>query len=163
RGEEKVRQWDEHDVPGEPDPARPLRGEDARTAGARDIPQGARRVPFRARGQPRLERHPRRGASGIRTARPGSRGRGAAAGSAAAREMTEPSDKTAPPPAPAVSAPARVVGTFFSPVSTFQSIAARPGFLLPILLWTAASLLVTAFLLPKIDFDGTIRTSLGTR
>ena len=77
--------------------------------------------------------------------------------------MTEPSDKTAPPPGPAVSAPARVVGAFFSPVSTFESIAARPGFLLPILLWTAASLLVTAFLLPKIDFDRMIRTSLEKR
>ena len=75
--------------------------------------------------------------------------------------MTEPSNKTAP--APAVSAPARVVGTFFSPVSTFESIAARPGFILPILLWTAASLLVTAFLLPKIDFDRMIRSSIEKR
>ena len=77
--------------------------------------------------------------------------------------MTEPSDKTAPPSAPAGSAPARVVGTFFSPVSTFESIAARPGFILPIVLWTAASLLVTAFLLPKIDFDRMIRSSIEKR
>ncbi|MDQ2971235.1 MAG: YIP1 family protein, partial [Acidobacteriota bacterium] len=76
--------------------------------------------------------------------------------------MTAPSDKTAAP-APAVSAPARVVGTFFSPVSTFESIAARPGFILPILLWTAASLLVTSFLLPKIDFDRMIRSSIEKR
>jgi hypothetical protein len=77
--------------------------------------------------------------------------------------MTEPSGQTAPPPAPSVSAPARVVGAFFSPVSTFESIAARPGFILPILLWTAASLLVTAFLLPRIDFDRMIRSSFEKR
>jgi Yip1 domain len=77
--------------------------------------------------------------------------------------MTEHSEKTAPSSAPAVSAPARIVGTFFSPVSTFESIAARPGFLLPILLWTAASVLVTAFLLPRIDFDRMIRSSLEKR
>lgn len=77
--------------------------------------------------------------------------------------MTDSSEVAAPAPGPAVSAPGRVVGTFFSPVSTFESIAAKPGFVLPLLLWTAASLLVTAFLLPRIDFDRMIRSSIEKR
>ncbi|MDQ2870370.1 MAG: YIP1 family protein [Acidobacteriota bacterium] len=71
------------------------------------------------------------------------------------------SGAAAPTPAPqAVSAPARVIGTFFSPVSTFQSIAARPGFLLPLALWIAASLLVSAFILPRMDYEGMTRARL---
>ncbi len=67
----------------------------------------------------------------------------------------------APTPAPqAVSAAARVIGTFFSPVPTFQSIAARPGFLLPLALWIAASLLVSAFILPRMDYEGMTRARL---
>lgn len=69
----------------------------------------------------------------------------------------------APPPAGPTSAPGRVVGTFFSPVDTFRSIAARPGFLLPIVLWVAASLLITTILLPKIDYDKMIRSSIEKR
>jgi hypothetical protein len=62
-----------------------------------------------------------------------------------------------------VSAPARIVGTFFSPTATFQSIARRPGFILPVLLWTAASILITMMMLPKIDFDRMIRSSIEKR
>ncbi len=63
-------------------------------------------------------------------------------------------------PASDVSAPGRVVGTFFSPVSTFESIAARPGYILPLALWIAASLLVTAFMLPRMDYEGMTRARL---
>jgi len=61
---------------------------------------------------------------------------------------------------PAVSAPGRVIGTFFSPVSTFESIAARPGYILPLLLWIAASLLVSAFMLPRMDYEGMTRARI---
>ena len=67
---------------------------------------------------------------------------------------------TPPPGAPAVSAPGRVIGTFVSPVPTFRSIAARPGFLLPLALWIAASLLVSAFMLPRMDYEGMTRSRL---
>lgn len=71
------------------------------------------------------------------------------------------SGAAAPAPAPqAVSAPARVIGAFFSPAPTFQSIAARPGFLLPLALWIAASLLVSAFILPRMDYEGMTRARL---
>ena len=67
---------------------------------------------------------------------------------------------TAPSSGVSVSAPGRVIGTFFSPVPTFQSIAARPGFILPMALWIAASLLVSAFMLPRMDYEGMIRSRL---
>ncbi|MEP6801806.1 MAG: YIP1 family protein [Acidobacteriota bacterium] len=59
-----------------------------------------------------------------------------------------------------VSAPGRVIGAFFSPVSTFESIAARPGYILPLALWIAASLLVTAFMLPRMDYEGMTRARI---
>ena len=66
-------------------------------------------------------------------------------------------------PAPDVSAPGRVVGTFFSPGPTFRSIAARPTFLLPLILWTACSLLITALILPRLDVEKMIRQTLEKR
>ncbi len=62
--------------------------------------------------------------------------------------------------APDVSAPGRVIGTFFSPVPTFQSVAARPGYILPLALWIAASLLVSVFMLPRMDYEGMIRARI---
>lgn len=63
-------------------------------------------------------------------------------------------------PATPVSAFQRIVGTFFSPVRTLQSIAARPGYILPLALWIAASLLVSAFMLPRMDYEGMTRSRL---
>lgn len=68
----------------------------------------------------------------------------------------------APQPAP-VSAVGRVVGAFFSPGETFRSIAARPGFLLPVILWTLVSLGIGILIQPKIDYDRLIRSSLEKR
>ena len=48
---------------------------------------------------------------------------------------------------------ARIPGAFFSPVATFDSIARRPTWIAPLLLWTALSVGVTAALLPKIDYE----------
>jgi hypothetical protein len=76
------------------------------------------------------------------------------------------SDPTPPPAVPATpvpppsSAPARVVGTFFSPTATFQSIAVKPGFILPLLLWTAVSLLITNLMLPKFDYERMTRARM---
>lgn len=61
---------------------------------------------------------------------------------------------------PAISAPGRVVGAFFSPGPTFRSIAARPGFVLPLILWTAASVLITFLMLPKMDYEKMTRARI---
>jgi uncharacterized membrane protein YeaQ/YmgE (transglycosylase-associated protein family) len=55
--------------------------------------------------------------------------------------------------APSISPIGRVIGTFFSPTPTFQSIAARPGFLLPLILWTLLSLTVSMVIAQRLDFD----------
>lgn len=75
---------------------------------------------------------------------------------------SEPVNAPAAVPAPS-SAFGRVIGTFFSPGSTFQSLAVKPGFLLPLILWTAASLLITNLMLPKVDIDHMIRSSIEKR
>ena len=71
----------------------------------------------------------------------------------------------APPSSPesSVSALGRIPGVFFSPVQTFESIARRPTWLPPLILWTAVSLLFTAFLISRIDFDRMIRTQMERR
>jgi len=71
----------------------------------------------------------------------------------------------APPPAvpaaePAPSAIGRIVGAIVSPGETFASIARRPTWLAPMLLWTAISLGTTAALLPRIDYEKVTRDSL---
>ncbi|HEY7113351.1 MAG TPA: YIP1 family protein [Thermoanaerobaculia bacterium] len=66
-------------------------------------------------------------------------------------------------PVPGDSALARIPGTFFSPGKTFESIAARPTWLAPLLLWTAVSVLFTATLLPKIDWEKVVRQAIERR
>jgi hypothetical protein len=58
---------------------------------------------------------------------------------------------------------ARLPGVFFSPVATFESIARRPTWLAPLLLWTAMSIGVTAALLPKIDYEQLTREAFQKR
>jgi Yip1-like protein len=62
-----------------------------------------------------------------------------------------------------VSAVGRIPGAFFSPVRTFESIARRPTWLAPLLIWTILSVATTAVLLPKIDYDQVVREALQRR
>jgi hypothetical protein len=57
----------------------------------------------------------------------------------------------------------RIAGVFFSPVRTFESIARRPTWLAPLVLWTLVSLAVAAALLPKIDYETLIRQAIQKR
>jgi hypothetical protein len=66
-------------------------------------------------------------------------------------------------PDPAPSAIGRIVGAIVSPGETFASVAKRPTWLAPLLLWTALSLGVTALLMPKIDYDHMIRQAIEKR
>lgn len=58
---------------------------------------------------------------------------------------------------------ARLSGLFFSPVATLESIARRPTWVAPLLLWTALSVAVTAVLLPKIDYEQLTRQAMQSR
>lgn len=64
---------------------------------------------------------------------------------------------------PAVSPLARVAGVFGSPGPTFDSIARRPGWVLPIVISTLLSIAATAAILPRIDFDTAVRERLAAR
>lgn len=64
---------------------------------------------------------------------------------------------------PAASPLARVAGVFGSPGPTFESIARRPGWVLPILIATVLSIAATAAVLPRIDFDAAVRDRLAER
>ena len=79
--------------------------------------------------------------------------------------MTEPGEAPAPLASDAASdsALARVPGVFFSPVRTLESIARRPTWLAPLILWTAMSVGVTAVLLPKIDYDQLTRQAMQSK
>jgi hypothetical protein len=54
---------------------------------------------------------------------------------------------------PAPGAVGRIVGALISPGETFASIARRPTWLAPLVLWIAASLAVTYVLLPRMDWE----------
>lgn len=58
---------------------------------------------------------------------------------------------------------ARIPGAVFSPVATFESIARRPTWIAPLVIWTAVSLSFTFVLLPRVDFDRMIRGSIEKR
>ena len=65
------------------------------------------------------------------------------------------------PSRPAGDSPlSRLTGVFFSPVRTFEAVARRPTWIAPLLLWAAASLAVTAALLPRIDYERAVREQL---
>ncbi len=68
-----------------------------------------------------------------------------------------------PTPTSEVGAVARIPGVLFSPTKTFESIARRPTWLAPLILWTAFSLVVTAVILPRVDYDHLIRSSFERR
>ena len=79
--------------------------------------------------------------------------------------MAEPGTSLPPPfdAGPDISAVGRIPGVFFSPVRTFDSIARRPTWLAPLLLWTLVSLAVTWVLLPKIDYERLTRQAMQRR
>jgi hypothetical protein len=78
-------------------------------------------------------------------------------------EMTDVALPPASDAGPEVSSAGRIPGAFFSPVRTFESIARRPTWLAPLLLWTILSVATTAVLLPKIDYEQMTREALQRR
>lgn len=58
---------------------------------------------------------------------------------------------------------ARVAGVFASPGPTFESIARRPGWVLPLLISTILSIAATAAIVPRLDFESVIREKMAER
>ena len=71
--------------------------------------------------------------------------RSAAAGASGAEKMSEWS---------------RLMGVFFSPVTTFQDIARKPTWVLPLVVVIAAFVVSTALVMPHFDWDRTIREGI---
>jgi Yip1 domain len=57
----------------------------------------------------------------------------------------------------------RLIGVFLFPVRTFRSIARRPGWLLPLVLWTAFSFIVGELVLSRTDWESVIRRGSARR
>lgn len=76
--------------------------------------------------------------------------------------MTAAETETPSVPEP-VSAIGRIPGVIFAPVKTFESIARRPTWLAPLLLWTAMSLVLTAVMMPRVDMEGMTRAQMEKR
>lgn len=66
----------------------------------------------------------------------------------------------APGPAAEVGALARIPGALFSPTKTFESIARRPSWLAPLLIWVVFSVVATSIVVPKMDLERMIRERL---
>ncbi len=58
---------------------------------------------------------------------------------------------------------ARIAGVFFSPVKIFDSIARRPTWVAPLLLWTLVSAVVTVIVIPRLDYERVIREAMEKR
>ncbi len=69
----------------------------------------------------------------------------------------------APEPEGPGSALGRLFGVFVSPVRTFAGIARRPGWLLPLALWTALSFLLGELVLSRTDWRTVIREGASRR
>ena len=67
------------------------------------------------------------------------------------------------PPLPRTGALSRLAGVFFSPVETFRSIAQRPTWLAPLLVWTVLSVSITTIVLPRMDWEKMIRSRMEKR
>jgi hypothetical protein len=57
----------------------------------------------------------------------------------------------------------RLIGVFLFPVRTFRSIARRPGWVLPLALWTAFSFLAGQLVLARTDWETVIRQRVAGR
>ena len=64
---------------------------------------------------------------------------------------------------PAASPLARVAGVFGSPGPTFESIARRPSWVLPIVISTLLSIAATAAIVPRLDLDSAVREAFAKR
>lgn len=76
--------------------------------------------------------------------------------------MSQSSDAPVPSLGPEPGPLARVIGVFFSPAKTFESIARKPGWdwLVPVVLLMAASFVAQSVMLPKMDVDDAVKSQM---
>jgi hypothetical protein len=76
--------------------------------------------------------------------------------------MSDATSASIPPAGPELGAFARLTGVLFSPGTTFESIARKPGWdwLVPIVLVMAASFVMQAGTVAKIDVDDAVKTQM---
>ena len=76
--------------------------------------------------------------------------------------MSQSSDAPVPSLGPEPGPLARVMGVFFSPGKTFESIARKPGWdwLVPVVLIMVGSFLAQSVMLPKMDVDDAVKTQM---
>ena len=82
--------------------------------------------------------------------------------------MTSGSIGETPAPPPPASAPkpnlfARISGVLFSPTETFKSIAQRPDWVVPLVLWMLVSLAGGIIMAQKVDFGAAARQAMEGR
>jgi Yip1 domain len=61
------------------------------------------------------------------------------------------------------SAVGRLVGVFFSPLATFDAIAKRPSWVLPLILWLGLAAAGSALLLPRLDWASLMKDQAEKR
>jgi hypothetical protein len=76
--------------------------------------------------------------------------------------MSQSSDAPVPSLGPEPGPLARVMGVFFAPAKTFESIARKPGWdwLVPVVLIMVGSFIAQSVMLPKIDVDTAVKTQM---
>ena len=76
--------------------------------------------------------------------------------------MTQPTDAPSSSSGPEPGPLARVIGVFFSPAKTFESIARKPGWdwLVPVVLLMVGSFIAQSAMLPKMDIDDAVKTQM---
>lgn len=77
--------------------------------------------------------------------------------------MESPAASSEPVAQGADSPLGRLLGVFLAPARTFAAIARRPGWVAPLLLSTVLSVLATAVLFPRMDFEAAVREQLAAR
>ena len=81
--------------------------------------------------------------------------------------MTTDSAETPPPVSPA-EPPAqnsfqRIAGVLFAPAETFRDIARRPDILTPLIVLVVISFIVTAMIIPRMDFEAAFREQMSSQ
>ncbi|MFZ2492150.1 MAG: Yip1 family protein [Thermoanaerobaculia bacterium] len=74
-------------------------------------------------------------------------------------DSTQPVTPTAEP-APKSNVFQRIAGVLFAPAKTFEEIARRPDLLAPLAIIVLISLIVTVMIVPKMDFEATVREQM---
>jgi hypothetical protein len=73
-----------------------------------------------------------------------------------------------PPPAPTSEPPAkntfqRFAGVLFAPADTFRDIARRPDILTPLIVLVVISFIVSALIIPRMDFEAAFREQMASQ